>query len=86
MAMEDSVGGDQESLEWAMDFNCLNGILRTGRNMAAGGVGKRREDSPVKIDRKKYDLYQYPLESIRYFFEHNHLLKLVIPQTQDEVT
>lgn len=70
VAVKDSVGSHQKSLERAVDFNRVDGILRTGRYMAAGGVGERRDGSPIKIDRKKYDLYQYPPESICYFLDH----------------
>jgi hypothetical protein len=86
MAVQNSVGSHQETFEGSMNLYGINGILRTGRNMPAGGRSQRRDGSTVKINRQQHDLYQNPSESICNFFDHLALWKLIIPQIQDEVT
>ena len=43
-----------------MDFNSIDGILRTGRYMTARGGRERGDGSTVKVNREQNDLYQYP--------------------------
>lgn len=58
--MQNPVGGHEETLEGAMDFNSIDGILRTGRYMTARGGRERGDGSTVKVNREQNDLYQYP--------------------------
>jgi len=54
MAMEDPVGGHQEALHRTMNIDRIDGILRTGGNMTAGGWGHGRDNPAVDINRQEY--------------------------------
>jgi len=60
MAVQNPVGGHEETLEGSMDFNGIDGILRTGWYVTARGGCERGNGSTVKVNREQNDLYQYP--------------------------
>jgi hypothetical protein len=68
--MEDPVGSQQKSFDGPVNFYRFNGILRTGRNMAAGGRGQRRYGCAVKINRQQQHLNKYPSDPSDDFFNH----------------
>ena len=81
MAMQNPVGGHQKSFQRAVNFNRIDGILRTGWDVPARGWRKWRDGCPVKVHRQKHDLSKYPGESVRNFFKHiNHLMPFVLPK------
>jgi len=60
MAVQNPVGGHEETLDGAMDFNGIDSILGTGWDVTARCWCKRGNGSTVKVNRKQNDLYQYP--------------------------
>lgn len=64
VAFHDPARAKVDTLEGAMNLNGIDGILRAGGLMAAGGGGKGRNGIFIEVDRE----HQRPAQDLKYVF------------------